>query len=218
MDRGVEDYKLRVGFDLERDIEAVRRFTEETGIEKVMVDANMGYTMEEALTLLREVGDLIKWFEEPVYMDDIGALDMVKRIAIMNFDDLWIAGGENIYDRYDLLRLFEKYRLIDVYMPDVSKTGGYRIARELISIVRRNNVLYSPHYYASLYGFYATLHLAAAEEGLAYIQVDGLEADLRDRIVDRGWPEIRGGMIDLEEALGDRPGIGVEIDTSLLKG
>ncbi len=218
MDRGVEDFKLRVGFDLERDIETVRQFIEATGLEKVMVDANMGYTMEEALSLLREVGDHIKWFEEPVYMDDIGALDMVKRIAIMNFDELWIAGGENIYDRHDLLRLFEKYRLIDVYMPDVSKTGGYRIAKELIGIVRKNKVLYSPHYYASLYGFYATLHLAAAEEDLAYIQIDGLEADLRDRLVRRDRPEVREGAIDLEEALDDRPGIGVEIETKLLRG
>ncbi len=210
---GVDKFKIILSGELERDIKTVKKVYDALG-EKVFIDADMGYSMEEALSLMKEVGDLIGWFEDPVYMDDIGALDMVKRIAIMNFDEMYIAGGERIYDKYDLLRLFEKYRLIDVYIPDLTKTVGYLTALELIETTNKNKVLYSPYASGSLHSLYASVNLALARGGCWGIGINGSSPYITPETIGE---YISDGELDTGQLLRDEVGIGYDPTTYLNK-
>lgn len=204
MDIGVAEFKVILTGDLEKDIKIVHQVSDILD-EPILVDADMAYTQEEALSLMKEAGEDIKWFEDPVYMDDIGSLDMVKRIAIMNFDEMVVAGGERIYDKFDMLRLFEKYRLIDVYITDITRNGGLKTAIDVGDIAAKNKVGFSPYVSGSIYSLYGSIHLALSRPDVRYIGVYGGSGGLDPgELVDL----VNDGVIPAGEILNDVVGIG----------
>lgn len=71
--QGFTAFKLKVGSDVERDIERCRIVREEIGAEcTLMVDANQVWGVEEAIDWMRRLVafDLL-WIEEPTSPDDV---------------------------------------------------------------------------------------------------------------------------------------------------
>ncbi len=66
--RGFNAVKIKVGGGLERDLERLRKVREAVGPGlKIMMDANQGMSLQDALALSRKAEDLdIFWFEEPI--------------------------------------------------------------------------------------------------------------------------------------------------------
>src|SRR5256884_6301241 len=118
---GFHALKLKVGKeDPEEDRERVAHVREAVGTkEKLMIDANQSWTIDEAMQRLQSLEELdLVWIEEPLPATDIqGFIELGKRIRIPR------AGGESLYSPaafYDYLR----QGALDILQPDVARVGG----------------------------------------------------------------------------------------------
>ena len=71
--QGFHGVKIKVGFELDQDIEIVRAVRQELGTDFiVMTDANQGYTLDVALKAAEAFAECgVFWLEEPLFADDI---------------------------------------------------------------------------------------------------------------------------------------------------
>ncbi|MDP7603892.1 MAG: mandelate racemase/muconate lactonizing enzyme family protein, partial [Alphaproteobacteria bacterium] len=91
---GFGGVKLKIGFEVSEDAALIRAVRQAIGPDvKLMLDANHGYDVIEAIRLGRQVEDCdITWFEEPVVPEDLAGYGEIKSaIAIP------LAGGECEY-------------------------------------------------------------------------------------------------------------------------
>ena len=70
--RGFQRVKLKIGFDVKEDLALIRAVRDTIGPNVgLMIDANHGYDVIEAIELGRSIANLdIGWFEEPVVPDE----------------------------------------------------------------------------------------------------------------------------------------------------
>ena len=79
-ERGFHGIKIKVGFDLARDIEIVSAVRSALGPDfPLMTDANMGYGLDVALAAAEAFEKLgIGWLEEPLFMEDVAGHAQLK--------------------------------------------------------------------------------------------------------------------------------------------
>ncbi|MDP6621634.1 MAG: mandelate racemase/muconate lactonizing enzyme family protein, partial [Alphaproteobacteria bacterium] len=117
---GFGGVKLKIGFEVSEDAALIRAVRQAIGPDvKLMLDANHGYDVIEAIRLGRQVEDCdITWFEEPVVPEDLAGYSEIKRaIAIP------LAGGECEYTRFGFRQVLAS-RAIDILQPDTCAAGG----------------------------------------------------------------------------------------------
>lgn len=86
------------GEGMARDIEIVRRIHEALPGIAIMVDANDGYTLEDAIAFLEGIGDTeIFWFEEP-FREEEGKNRLLKDYLLKERPGTLIADGESDTD------------------------------------------------------------------------------------------------------------------------
>ena len=146
--RGFTGYKLKVGRpspreDAER-LAALRQTLGPDGL--LMVDANMGWTLAEAL---RRVKDLerhdVYWLEEPLIPEDIAGHAALARATTVP-----IAAGENLYTRYQ----FGDYVRADalhIVQADVVRCGGITEWLRIAHLAQASNRPMAPHFVAELH-------------------------------------------------------------------
>ena len=143
--KGFTAFKLRVGFDLEKDQEIVREVRRAVG-DKVdlMVDANMAYDRRTALEMAKFLEDQgVFWFEEPIqsrslsqYIEDHSWLSDRVRINL--------AGGESLLTRYEFIDVF-KGKVFDVVQPDATTVGGISEIKRVADMCSAWNLIFAPH-------------------------------------------------------------------------
>ena len=199
---GHRAFKLKVGFDGERDATMLRAAADACGAgETLFADANQAWGVDEALAFLeRTAGIGLGWLEEPIAADAPEAawahLAGASRIPL--------AGGENIAG----LEAFETAVAaghLAVLQPDVAKWGGLTgcgaVARRALSAGRR----YCPHFLGGGIGLAASAHLLAAVGG------DGLlEMDVNPNPLREAFAAVAGRVSDGHFRLADALGLGVE--------
>ena len=204
---GYAAVKVRVGFGRERDVAllaAMQRAVPE--MSRVLVDANMGWSREEAREMVPLIASFgVGWIEEPVVWSDVEGLAELRQLSPVP-----IAAGENAYGRTEALRLVAA-DAADIVMPDVARCGGIGNARAMIAAAREKGRPYSPHHYASEVGFVASLHLCAAEPGFLHLLRDTSEWPLRHEVL-TAPVRIANGRAWLP----DGPGLGIELDEATL--
>lgn len=126
---------------------------------KVMLDVNCPWSVEEALRMDAELGDLgLHWLEEPVWPpENFAGLAAVRATGRHR-----IAAGENAGSLHDFVSMHAA-GAIDIAQPDVAKNGG---VSELVKISRfceAHGLVFSPHCAIFGPGQIATIHLTAAE-------------------------------------------------------
>lgn len=142
LDAGIEAIKMKIGRDsiaqeCER-IEAVRNFIGPD--RKLMVDANMKWTVEHALRAVRafEPYDLY-WIEEPTIPDDIQGLRRIETEG-----PIAVATGENLHSIYEF-----KTMIADggVSFPDadISNLGGITALLKVAHIAEAYNRKLTTH-------------------------------------------------------------------------
>lgn len=206
---GYRDFKVKVGFDFDRDLALIRNLSENlrTG-ETLHADANQGFTLQEAGAFLLAVADLgLGWMEEPVRLDAGPTVwaELARLTAIP------LAGGENLIG----LAAFDAAIAaghLSVIQPDAAKWGGpsgcLAVARAALRAGRR----YCPHFLGAGIGLVASAHILAAAGGDGLLEIDVNPNPLRDAITP-AWPDLAEGRV----ALPDAPGIGVEPDLGRLE-
>ncbi|MEE9219619.1 MAG: dipeptide epimerase [Acidobacteriota bacterium] len=202
LQQGFRILKVKVGEDVEADIERLVRLREQCGAQvSLRADANQGYTLEQARALLRgtEAIDL-QMLEQPLQasdLDGLGTLRRESRVPILADESVCsIEQAEAIADG----------RLAHGINIKLMKCGGPSPARVIhdrahaagLSLMLGCND-------ESRISIAAAAHLAMALPGVAYADLDG-HLDLAS--------DPATGGIDLADGclrVSERPGLGIEV-------
>ncbi|MEG2317068.1 MAG: enolase C-terminal domain-like protein, partial [Clostridia bacterium] len=145
---------------LARDIDVVNQIHAAFPDAQLMVDANDGYSVADAIAFLEGVGDVaIYWFEEPFREAEADNRALKEYLAIHRPQTL-LADGESMTD-IDLLLSLAQQKLLDVLQPDVCGYG-FTAWRALMKTIAEHGYMASPHAWGNVVKTHYCAHLAAA--------------------------------------------------------
>ena len=201
--RGFLVLKIKIGEDLELDIDRLSRLRRAAGPGVVIrVDANQGYDLTGARRLLTQTEDLdIEMFEQPLPQADIGGLAELSRDSRVP-----IVADESAGSIAQCERVIEKRAAHGVNIK-LMKCGGPTAARQIhdTAYAAGMSVMLGCNDETRI-SIAAGVHLAQSMAGLEYADLDG-HMDLATD-PSRGGFRIEQGMLLLD----DKPGLGVEVD------
>ena len=205
---GHRAFKLKIGFDADRDLANVRALRRTLGDEApLMVDANQAWSLDEACHMAeRLAGFGLGWLEEPLRADRPWHEWQVlqARSAVP------LAAGENVAG-LDAFEDAVQSRALAVLQPDAAKWGGISGNWPVIARIFDAGLRFCPHYLGAGIGLSASGHLLAAAGGGGLLEVDSNPNPLRTELCP-ALSRIEDGFIDL----GNAPGMGVEPDLEWL--
>ena len=223
--RGFKTAKLRVkNRELKDDIRHIETIRKGIGDRMVLgVDANQGWLvtivdkipawdLARATEFAKACADNdIQWLEEPLDSRDYDGNAALKKISPVK-----ISGAELNYGWDEIKIMFEK-DCFHVYQPDATFAGGIAQVKQVIDACHAHDRDYSPHTWTNGIGFYINWQLSLADSRFS----SSLEYPLEEP----SWiPKFREGIIDpiMPDSEGmlappRRPGLGFEIDPSLLR-
>lgn len=143
-DRGFKAVKIKVGKpDWREDLERLRLVREAVGNNvDIMMDANQGMTVSNALLLARAARDLnIQWFEEPIDHTDFQGYQFLRNQAGIS-----LAMGEREYSMVPLRELLIR-NAIDIWQPDILRLGGVEGWKASAALAQSYGIPVLPHYY-----------------------------------------------------------------------
>ncbi|HEY1712112.1 MAG TPA: mandelate racemase/muconate lactonizing enzyme family protein [Solirubrobacteraceae bacterium] len=184
---------------------------------EIMVDLNQWWRMagdilpgldpqgaRRVIDALAEIG--VVWVEEPLAGDDLAGMRMLRETTGVR-----IAGGEMARD-FDHLRRALDADALDVLQPDVVLALGVSGARTLADLAFRRNRCFTPHTWTNGIGLLANLHVCCGVGGGPYLEYPydppGWTPERRDFMLARPVAIDGDGSL----AVGDAPGLGIELD------
>ena len=206
-EQGFHGVKIKVGFDLDQDIEIVRAVRRELGKDFiVMTDANQGYTLEVGLQAAAAFADCgVFWLEEPLFVEDIaGHAELRERGKVP------IAVGENL----NMCYAFENFVLrgaVDYLQPDVARAGGITEIKKISAMASKHGVTMSFHTWGDGVALAASVHLAAALENSIVMELDYTYNPLREELLGEPICLERGYLVPPR-----KPGLGVVLSPDAL--
>lgn len=191
---------------------------------KIAVDANQGWRvtivgdsplwdLDRAKRFSDACADAgVAWIEEPLAMDryeDLSALTAASRVPI--------AGGELHSAGLPELGMMIERRCYNIFQPDAIFTGGIAQTMDVIRLLKKHGLSYSPHTWTNGIGFAVNLQLFAAsgfagDRELEYpLAPPGWTVEARDGILENPFHH-DGGTLETPTT----PGLGIEIDRKAL--
>jgi galactonate dehydratase len=154
---------------------------------------------------LERFGPLL-WCEEPVAPESLELLAEVKRSV-----QVPIAAGERLYTLADFARL-TVLRAADVVQMDVAHCGGLWTSKKIAALAAVQDLRVAPHCSVGPVALAAALHFDASTPNFM-IQESFADFDVpwRASLVG-GWHPVRDGSF----ALGDAPGLGLDLDEAAI--
>lgn len=212
---GVRTIKLKVGFDVERDVETVRRVRELVGDTiEVTVDANQGWP--DAKTAIQAIRRMeahnVLFVEQPVEgLRQMAQVAQAVDTHVMADESAW-----NLYDILEIARLGAA-EAISLY---TTKPGGLQGAMKAAAVAQAAGFSCNVNGSAETgVGNAANLHLAAAAKAVVHacvVPVSAPAESLPTQVVGRFYTDdiIAEPFIynDGHLVVPDRPGLGVELD------
>lgn len=193
---GLRAIKMKVGRDnVAEDIVRIKAMRKLLGDNvPLMVDANMGWSVDKAIQAARYMADLnVTWLEEPTDPDDFKGYARIQAEG-----GLPIAAGENLHSLPEFRSIIECGGVTFVE-PDVATCGGITPWLKIARLAEAHNLLVTSHGVHDLH-----LHLLAAIPNASYLEIHGfgLERFIRDPI----------RICDGTAVAGNRPGHGVDLN------
>jgi len=189
---------------------------------ELMVDCNQGWRMpwdvarpwdlKQALAVARRLEDLaVYWMEEPLHRGAYGDMTALRAAT-----DVRIAGGEMTRELHELRELVTR-RCLDVLQPDAVLTGGITGLARIATLAEAHGVSFTPHTWGNGIGLAANAHLAAGVAAAPYLEYPfdppGWTPARRDFPLRTEITADGDGWI----ALGEAPGLGLELDEKRLE-
>ena len=207
-DQGFHGVKIKVGFDLDQDIEIVRAVRQELGRDFiVMTDANQGYTVGVGLKAAEAFADCgVFWLEEPLFADDIAGHARLREAT-----GVPIAVGENL----QMCSAFENFvvrEAVDFLQPDVARAGGITEINKIAALAARHGRPISFHTWGDAVALAASVHLSAALPDCTVMEIDYTYNPLRAELLRQPLEVESGFMVPP-----DKPGLGIQIDADALE-
>lgn len=139
---GWTNFKLKVGGDPVDDLRRGRLVREEIGWEnRLMVDANQMWGVDEAILRTRELAELEPWWmEEPTSPDDILGHARIRR----EVPEVRIATGEHCHNRV-MFKQFLQANAIDVCQIDSCRVAGVNENLAILLLAAKFKVPVCPH-------------------------------------------------------------------------
>ena len=207
-DQGFRGVKIKVGFDLDQDIEIVRTVRQELGRDFiVMTDANQGYTIDVALKAAEAFAENgVFWLEEPLFADDVAGHARLRETT-----GVPIAVGENLH----MCSAFENFvmrQAVDFLQPDVARAGGITEIKKIAALAAGHQLPMSFHTWGDAVALAASIHLSAAMPECTVMELDYTYNPLRAELL-RQPLEVENGFL----VPPDKPGLGIELDADALE-
>jgi galactonate dehydratase len=193
----------------ERMLELVDMVTTAAGDDiAVAADVHTRLDVPSAIRLARDLEPYhLLWLEEPVPPENIAAMREVKRSTSTP-----ICAGENLYLRHGFRELIEQ-QAVDCIMPDIPKCGGLSECRKIANLAELYSIPFAPHNVASPIGTMASAHVCASVPNFLVLEFHWLHRSYWTTITTDKEDIIKDGFI----TLGDRPGIGLELDEAVAR-
>lgn len=200
--RGFSVLKVKLGIDLEEDIERIVKLKEKFGDRFVIrIDANQGYTSTQTIEFYNRTKHLrVELVEQPLpakSIDEMKGLPAEIRKVI--------AADESLLSPSDALNLIKPPVASGIFNIKLMKCGGVSQALRIADIAALGGIeLFWGCNDESIVSITAALHAAFACPHTRYIDLDGSLDLARD--------EVRGGFILKNGVMycSDAPGLGVE--------
>jgi D-galactarolactone cycloisomerase len=212
---GFHAVKIKIGFDVEEDLEVIAACREAIGPKvRLMVDANHGYDTLEAIELgKRALAYGVDWFEEPVLPEDLDAY-----AAVRAGQSIPVAAGETWHTRYGMREPLAR-RAVDIIQPDLCGVGGFSEMRRVADMAAMHGIRVVPHVWGTGIALAAALQFMAAlppnpprhKPVEPILEFDRTVNPFRQAILIAPI-EHEGGIL----AVPDRPGLGIEINREAL--
>ncbi len=197
---GFRILKVKIGEDTGKDVEKIKELRGAVGEETLIrVDANQGYTVNEAMDVAETLARYkIEFMEQPVQFWDVDGMRRVR-----NSSPIPIMADESIHAPYDALRLVRE-EACDYFNIKLMRVGGIREAAKIASIAEDGGIKCMVGCMGeSEIGIAAAAHFALATRTVAFADLDS-HLMLKERISEGGL-SIESGIC----AVSDRPGIGI---------
>ena len=214
---GIEGSPLRAMADrgvcevsLAEDLARVRAVREAIGPDvRLMVDANGAWDVPTAVRMGRLLEELdVYWFEEPVWPDDLaGSAEVASKVAIP------IAGYETCSYGIVSFRDYIAARAVHFVQPDVAWAGGLTETLKIAHLAQAANLPLAPHIHGSAVAVAAAVHLLGAVRNGSMAEMVFPAHPLMEDLVREPLVVDGAGEIDL----GERPGLGIELDPDAVK-
>ena len=192
---GYRRVKIKVGRDVERDVERVRAARDAAGPDvELMVDANGAYPRKHAIVMADAFARHgVTYFEEPVSADDLEGLRLVRDHAAIA-----IAAGEYGYDPIYFRRMLAA-GAVDILQADATRCSltGFLQADALCAGFA---LPLSSHCAPAVH-----VHAAAAASKLVHLEMFRDHVRIEDMLFE-GAPRVRDGAIAFDTR---RPGLGL---------
>lgn len=207
--RGFRRVKMRVGWNYAYDVAAMRAARAAIGDEHdLMVDGTGRFTPETAAALAPVLGEVRAfWFEEPFGADELDAfVDLRARLAPLGVP---LATGENEFAFHGFRELI-RAGAVDIVQADASRAGGVSEVMRIGQLAAAHGIGLAPHTWCDIVAVTANAHVVAASPNGVTCEVD----QTGNRFI-----EELGGPLRLEDGqlvLGERPGLGVDLDEDLV--
>jgi L-alanine-DL-glutamate epimerase-like enolase superfamily enzyme len=143
--RGIRQFKLKIGTDIERDVDKIRSIAALVPIDVILcVDANQTLSLDDAkrwMSTLSELG--ILWLEEPFAPDNIKLFEELVQAKQQHGWSCEIVTGENCPNHYTAAALMDAG--IDRFQSDPCRMLGLIDAVLTSCIARIEDCILTPH-------------------------------------------------------------------------
>jgi L-alanine-DL-glutamate epimerase-like enolase superfamily enzyme len=199
--KGFRAIKMKVGRPrLSEDVARVKAMRAHLGADfPLMVDANMRWSVDEAIRACRALAELqLVWVEEPTIPDDVAGHARIVREGGQP-----IATGENLHTLYEFKQMIAAGG-VTFPEPDVTNCGGVTVFMKIAHLAEAFNLPLTSHGAHDV-----TVHLLAAIPNASYLEAHGfgLERFLAEPLA----------IADGFAIAPDRPGHGISFDWGALE-
>jgi L-alanine-DL-glutamate epimerase-like enolase superfamily enzyme len=198
------------GRDPANDIKLVEAARQELGSGRdLLVDTGwfVERTPKEAIQVVRALEPFRPYLiEELLHPEDYDGYRQVAEAV-----DARIACGEQEATEWGFQQLIERAR-VDVLQPDLTRCGGFTVARKIVHMAERANRLVIPHSWSSDLLTGASLHLAAFQRRAPFVEFSTSQGPL-SRLLVKEPLRMEDGYLRVPEA----PGLGIEVNDAVIE-
>lgn len=212
LELGFKGVKVRLGRELNDDVELVRTVRDHIGPDGLLaIDSYWFHDVDTAIELTRRIEQYnIHFFEEPIPQYQIEGLERLQKSSSIR-----VALGERVYSPRAFAELARR-GAARVFEPDATLCGGIAACMEIVDIANRAAIEVIPHVGGpTVVGLAANLHWATA----ARVQLCEFDIERDQPMVTQigdnpglGLTDLQGGFITAPTG----PGLGVEVDEDRL--